>query len=68
VNTAAFYLGMGSSSVLLLLGAKRCGGTYNMMFISVGWTNFYIGRNVLMSSMKLEQAVPLVIPRKYALL
>jgi len=38
-NTTAFYLGMGSARALILAGllihAKRCGGTYNMMFVSV---------------------------------
>jgi hypothetical protein len=72
VNTTAFYLGMGSASVLilarLLLHAERCFGTYNVMLLSVVWTDCYIRRNVLVSSMKLEQAIPLVIPRKYALL
>jgi len=66
-NTTAFCLGMGSASVLtlarFLLHAKGCGGTYNVMFVSVAWTNFYVGKNVLMSSMRLEQAIPLVIPR-----
>lgn len=72
MNTTAFYLGMGSASTLilarLLLRAKRFGGTYNVVFVSVVWTNFYIGRNVLMSSMKLEQAISLVIRRKYTVL